>query len=260
MASHDMGAGRVAGEFGHAIRENPMPVALIGAGIGWLLVAACAGSKASGHGHRHGHTQRHRHRAGAMRHGGGPDARTNATDGDGSEGVSDAARRTMDRTWTATSDRVSRLGEDMRARARHWSTAAGDRARQMGRRMGDMTEDRPLLLGAAGLVLGAALGTVLPRTRYEDRTVGETRDQLKHGVEEYGREQWDKAQQVAERTVETAREEAQRQGFTAGSAGTGTQQEEETGKGSGKATPKTPPEGATTVTPPGPAGGPRSTS
>ncbi|HLT39306.1 MAG TPA: DUF3618 domain-containing protein [Enhygromyxa sp.] len=39
-------------------------------------------------------------------------------------------------------------------------------------------EDDPLVLGALGIALGAALGAGLPRTRIEDQTFGEARDEL----------------------------------------------------------------------------------
>lgn len=41
-----------------------------------------------------------------------------------------------------------------------------------------LIQQQPLLLGAAGLALGALLGGLLPRTETEDRLMGDARDQL----------------------------------------------------------------------------------
>jgi hypothetical protein len=42
-----------------------------------------------------------------------------------------------------------------------------------------MREEQPLVVGAIGLAVGAALGAALPKTETEDEWLGDTRDQLK---------------------------------------------------------------------------------
>ena len=198
---------------GDTIRDNPLPVALIGAGIGWLLIA---GMRGGGHPH-YEHEAGHEAGEGHAAHGGGIAEAARSTLGSVGEKAQEAygsARRAAGGTWSTARDHASHLGENVRHRTRDWSDAAASRAQQACRSFGDMVEERPLLLGAAGLVVGAGLGAMLPRTYYEDELLGETRDSLKRSAEEFGREQWDKAQSVVEKTVETVREEAERQGLT----------------------------------------------
>lgn len=201
---------------GETIRDNPLPVALIGAGLGWLLMAGMRG----GHPH-HEHRPHHDHGPGdghAAHHGGGgmADAARSALGsvGEKAQDAYGSARRAAGDTWSAARDHASHLGETVRHRTRDWSDAAAGRAQEACRSVGEMIEERPLLLGAAGLIIGAGLGAMLPRTRYEDELLGETRDSLKRSAEELGREHWEKAQHVVEKTVETVREEAERQGLT----------------------------------------------
>lgn len=196
---------------GETIRENPIPVALIGAGIGWLLMAGMRSDNGRAEyvsGEPEGGAERRQSGMARTAH------ETLDNVGRRAQSAYDSARRSAGDTWSAARARAARMGEGMRDRARDWGSSAGDRAQQACRSFGEMVEEQPLLLGAAGLIVGAALGAAIPRTRYEDEMLGETRDSLKQSAEEFGREQWDKAQRVVERTVETVREEAERQGLT----------------------------------------------
>ncbi len=78
----------------------------------------------------------------------------------------------------------------------------------------ELLEREPLVLGAFGLAIGAALGALMPRTSTEDRLMGETRDQLLEDAEAYGREQFERGQRVAEEAYRTAREEVDAQGLS----------------------------------------------
>jgi hypothetical protein len=51
-----------------------------------------------------------------------------------------------------------------------------------------LIDEQPLILGALGIAVGAALGASLPRTRQEDRLMGEARDELLHRADETGGE------------------------------------------------------------------------
>jgi hypothetical protein len=109
---------------------------------------------------------------------------------------------------------MARTGEDMSARARQ----TGASARRYGRRAQEgflhTLHEQPLVLGAIGLAVGAALGSVLPSTEREDRLMGDSRDRLKRRATEAGREQLDKAGAAAGAAYDAARDEAERQGLT----------------------------------------------
>ena len=87
--------------------------------------------------------------------------------------------------------------------------------------MGDVREnlsrvahDQPLMVAAIGLAIGAGLGAALPRTRVENRLVGDTADRVKDAATEAASEGYDRAKEVVTRTAEEIQEEARRQGLT----------------------------------------------
>ena len=83
------------------------------------------------------------------------------------------------------------------------------------RSFSDVLENEPLVLGALGLAVGAAIGALLPRTQVEDRTFGDTSDHLRETAEEFGREKLEQGKAVAEEVYRTAKEKAEETGLTA---------------------------------------------
>ena len=78
-------------------------------------------------------------------------------------------------------------------------------------------EDYPLGVGLGFLALGALAGLALPRTRREDELMGEQSDRLKHDVREMGEEIVERGKHVAESTMSTVAEDAEREGLAPGS-------------------------------------------
>lgn len=74
--------------------------------------------------------------------------------------------------------------------------------------------DHPLVLGALGLAVGAALGAMVPPTRTEDEYLGETGDKLQRRAGESAREGVARARSAAESAYAAAQDEAERQGLT----------------------------------------------
>jgi hypothetical protein len=171
------------GNMGAAMRDNPMPVLLVAAGIGWL---ALAGGRDATRGQRIGRypgesdppddyagtagggmAARAGEAAASLREGAsGVASRAGETLGAAAETGRRAVRRTGDALHTAT-ETASDLG--------HRAAATGSAAREG---IAAALERQPLLLGAFGLALGAALGALLPGSEAEDRLLGETRDRV----------------------------------------------------------------------------------
>ncbi|MHB0775191.1 DUF3618 domain-containing protein [Halomonas sp. WWR20] len=63
--------------------------------------------------------------------------------------------------------------------------------------MASFVHEHPLVVGALGIALGAALGGMLPSTRAEDRTMGAKRDQAMNKASEAGQQQVEKARAEA---------------------------------------------------------------
>lgn len=128
--------------------------------------------------------------------------------GDVASGIADKASGLVDQAKDAVgqasdhirhaaghaSDHARRVREDAADRG----YAAADDVRDMadrGRRtIMDALDREPLVLGAIGVAVGAALGAMLPNTRFEDETFGKTREKLVRGAEN-----------VVDRAAETAR-------------------------------------------------------
>ncbi|MBC9179670.1 DUF3618 domain-containing protein [Pseudoroseomonas ludipueritiae] len=66
--------------------------------------------------------------------------------------------------------------------------------------------EQPLLLGALGLALGAVIGALLPRTRTEDRLMGEASDAVTQQLSSAAQEQYQQAKEVVAERVGEVRE------------------------------------------------------
>ena len=124
-----------------------------------------------------------------------------ATDayGRGARAVSEARRR-VDRFGRNVSDTVSGGAEDLRDAAREGVQEVLATARQ-----------RPLVTAGVSLLIGGAIAALLPRTRVEDRLVGDEAEAVRERARRAARE----GVASARRVVEAAREEARDQNLTA---------------------------------------------
>lgn len=202
---------------GRQARDNPMAVAMIGSGFAWLAFgngANRAAASSRDHATRYpanGGPPSSNGASGSRNHGdqdeGGLSGAASAV-GDAASGIADTASGFADRAKDAAGHAADRVRDaaanasDGARRMRHDASdradAAADNVRDMadrGRRSVMDTLDRePLVLGAIGIAVGAALGAMLPGTRFEDETFGKTRETL---VRDAGR--------AVDRAAETAR-------------------------------------------------------
>jgi ElaB/YqjD/DUF883 family membrane-anchored ribosome-binding protein len=169
------GAGDFGRTLGRQVRDNPLPVALIGLGVAWLAMGGRMRTDPDEPGLGERMVQA------------GSDAGGQAREAlSGAAGrVRDTVADTTERVKETVSDaarRARHLGEDVRAHAgslQDRTRVQVDRARERTMRMVD---EQPLVLGAVGVAIGAALGAALPATRREDALLGSTRDGLLEGA------------------------------------------------------------------------------
>jgi hypothetical protein len=206
-----------------AIRDNPLAAGLITAGALWMLfgrkgigaAAAGIGSAAVGAGHMAG-------RAGSAAFGSARSAAETAAHAIGSAGssvaatVTDAGARGIDKVASIipdlSADEPSDYGftpEQIRARSSNSfaSSATGRYAADMKSRLAETFEQQPLLLGAVGLAIGAAIASSFKTTKVESEWIGEqgaaARDKLTQT-----------AKDVSERAWQAGKDEAQKQNLT----------------------------------------------
>lgn len=181
------GASEFVSNLGGSVKNNPLPVALVGIGLAWLM--------ASGN-RKPAYAQP---QAAAT----GPGVMQRA-----SEGVASAKER-LSQTTQAARERVGQMGQSARQRMERVRYQA-ERART---RYDSMMREQPLALGAIGLALGALVAAAAPRTRQEDELMGAASDRLTEKAKKAGKEQLEKVQHVAGAARDAASQEAERQGM-----------------------------------------------
>jgi hypothetical protein len=180
--------GNFLGDLGEAIKDNPLPTALIGMGLVWLFTGAKLPSRAD---------------ATALA--------TKASDLGGS--VQDAARdvgRSVGNAAISARDvglnsavaQVKRAGFG----GQFFSTARAN--------LSDLFENQPLALGAMGIALGAGLAASLPITTAETHLLGEASAKLQGAAQGVAGEQIQRANEVLGGVATTVAQEARVQGLT----------------------------------------------
>ena len=179
--------GNFLGDLGVAIRDNPLPSALIGMGLVWLFTGAklpgradvrAVATKASELG-----------------------ARMQDTASDLGQAVGNAATSARDGVLkgTAQSKRAA-FGDHFLATARS--------------NVSDLFESQPLALGAVGLALGAGLAASLPITSTETNLLGEASANLQGAARDVAVAQMERANEVVSGVATTVAQEARVQGLT----------------------------------------------
>jgi len=226
----------------NSVRDNPIPVSLIGIGVAWLMMA---GRKTPDYEPRQRYARPVRRPvryADTAYEGYDEDEYLAARDygaGEADEGVmqrmaskaSDAGSSIKDtasnvgqrisETASSVTDRVQHAGQNTRHRLQETAGSAQARMSEMTQRskmqaerakdrFNEMYDEQPLVMGAVGVAIGAVLGAVIPSTRRENEMMGSVRDDLLQRAKETAREQADTLKQSAQRVAETAKEEAQR--------------------------------------------------
>jgi hypothetical protein len=225
------------GKLNEAIRQNPVPAALVGAGILWLFMGGRytvlgGASRSVARGLGHGAQQ-----AGGAAYQGARDVGERV-----SAGVSTMAERAAEagsQVGSAARSATGAIGETAKQAAEtvmnatsnaadHISSRAGRSQRStgssmdypdVGRRVQDTLSDlfarQPLLLGAVGLAIGAGIAASMPASETEDRVMGDTADTVKDRAGEL----WRETKQRAVDTASRGMEEARKQGLAPEAAG-----------------------------------------
>jgi Protein of unknown function (DUF3618) len=214
------------------VRTNPVPVAMIGVGVAWLIINKTDAIDRLARDER---VQAARRRvadlAGDLGDRAGEMAISAAQRlGISGNGAGNGTDRPLGYTGNTMIDQpgmgsagwvhqVSDRAQGMVRSARDSGGAMLDRASESAGRVadqvGDMFERHPLLVGALGMLAGGLIAAMLPRSRAEDEWFGPARDQL-----------WNRAEEAGQETVERVRDVAMRAADAAADAAAETIQEE----------------------------------
>jgi hypothetical protein len=204
------------GRVGETLRANPLPLALIGAGVGWLLLSRGGSdmtNQVSGEGRAlGGNGAESRERAGGLldrvkRVASAPVAAAEAA----YEYARPKIEQTVERTAQYASEVKSRGAGGYADQAGQYAGEASRQLRNAGHQVSRAMDQHPLAVGALALAAGAALALLLPSSRLEDRYLGKTRDRLLDEARELGREALDRSQEIAGVAADAASQAVRRE-------------------------------------------------
>lgn len=193
-----------------AVRDNPIPLALIGLGLGWLAVSSSMGRKSAA---AEGSYESMEGLAPSWSSGAGlPDVESAAYGTAGSAeytggGEGRDVRQRAGQLAGSARETVSRATDRTRGRVSEWRSQARSSANQAANRTRDAYEDHPLTMGLVAALVGAAVGALLPRSRAESEGMGTAASDALRQARRAGAEIADKAARVAERAVQAGKEE-----------------------------------------------------
>jgi ElaB/YqjD/DUF883 family membrane-anchored ribosome-binding protein len=197
-----------------SVRNNPVPVALVGIGLAWMMMSGRSGSVQ--------HARRHEAAWGSTSAAGESDSWSGGSASGQSGGsamsgtmssIGDKAHQMADRTRAmagSARERMSSGMESTRARMSDLSHRSRDSMLRARDSMSHMIDEQPLVLGALGIAVGAALGAALPVTQRENALMGGMRDDLMAKARDTARDYADraagKARDMGQRAADRAHE------------------------------------------------------
>jgi ElaB/YqjD/DUF883 family membrane-anchored ribosome-binding protein len=198
------------------IRENPVPFALVGIGLGMLAFNKRQNQQASHETRRTPESDRY------VRSGTSESIASGITEKarGAAETVAETARAATERAkgaFSAAATTVSDAASSAAGTTRQQFTTLSDQARQGTRAATDRfrttLQENPMALGVAALAAGAIVGLTLPTTRVEGEYMGETRDRLVDQAKSLAHETAGKVQRATEEAGRSLKEAAQKEGL-----------------------------------------------
>lgn len=167
------GPNEFVSHLGESVKRNPVPVALVGIGLSWLMVSG---------------------REGSMPQAGGQRAETSGP--------------SLGERMAQVGDRVQSGTEQVRTQVGAMSERLHEHSARAQQGMQNLWQEQPLVVGMLGLALGAVVGALLPSSRREDELMGEQRDEVLRKAAQLGEERMHDAAEAAHLGVEQAPEPA----------------------------------------------------
>lgn len=211
------GGGEMMQNLGTRVKDNPLPLAMIGAGMAWLMMDSGKSSRSDGYAGVAPEPRSYDPYGGADVY--ATEIDVVAVDVDGSspkDKVKDGLHSAKDKASSAAGsvkDKASSALHSTKDKASSAASNVSDKASSAARKAQttfyDAVQSEPLIVGALGVALGAALGAALPSSRFEDDHLGPMRDRTL----DKGKEKLDDVKAAAGSAIRGAKTEAERQGF-----------------------------------------------
>jgi hypothetical protein len=221
------GAGQqIAAKFLEQAKANPMPLAVIGAGLAWLMMSNGSSSRRESdlYGDTYGET-----RSFASTNAGfgdyedaefgesghsGTSLAEKASDAvsdvkDKAQGVIAGVRDKLSSAKGSAADGGRSAAQGLTSAAQSVRQKAGQFGQHAQRRVTDTLDSEPLMLAGVGIIVGAAIGAALPRTETEDRVLGSARDRMLEKGKGLAQTGMEKASAAAQATYDAAKSELQ---------------------------------------------------
>jgi ElaB/YqjD/DUF883 family membrane-anchored ribosome-binding protein len=194
-------ARRTSSRLVEVIRENPLPVIAVGAGVTWLLTQRSRSDVSGDRMAKYAYTGPERSQGRHWQSGSGGTGRIGTSVSGVKESVSEAASDVAERAGELKERVGERIGE-IGGQAR-WQT------QRVKTNLEHAAEENPLALAIGATVVGLALGLLLPGTQREDEMMGSARDQLVDRAEETIERTKDAAVEAGQQVKETVKSEIQ---------------------------------------------------
>jgi ElaB/YqjD/DUF883 family membrane-anchored ribosome-binding protein len=192
-------ARRTGSRLVEVIRENPLPVIAVGAGVTWLLTQRSRSEVSGSRMARYAYTGHERRQGENWQSGSGIRGRVGGTVSGVKDSVSEAASSVAERAGEIKDQAEARIGE--------LSGEARQRTRRIRTNLQHVAEENPLAVAIGAAVVGLALGMLLPGTQREDELMGSSRDQLVDRAERTAERVKDAAVEAGREVKETVRTE-----------------------------------------------------
>lgn len=175
---------------GYSMWRNPIPLALIGLGVGMLFMKSRRGNGYNSWSRDTSLRPKRQNLSGASGRGQMGETRY-TTGGAYNESTFNQVKETAGNLANRSSEALNNLG----SKAREGAT-------EVSNRFGQLLRDNPLAVGAVAMAAGTAVGLALPSTRFESEYIGETSERLVDKAEEVARGAIDKVQDAAKQMTQ----------------------------------------------------------
>jgi ElaB/YqjD/DUF883 family membrane-anchored ribosome-binding protein len=180
--------GAFAGNLGRSVRDNPMPVALLGIGIGWLMLA---GNRSTGPNGEYGGEPNY----------GFPSAGSEERLEEGASSIVHAGKEEA-HEWADTARRLAGATGSRVQAVREGTAEAAARMKHQAQRaktsVGTFIEENPLAIGALAVAAGAVIGALIPTTTREREVLGPAADRVRESIGNEVREMTEAAKRGTE--------------------------------------------------------------